>query len=142
MNAYSYLVEQGISGNPEELPAEELHNQAWNIVQPLFEQDQRERARQYHHLKGTKRASSQLEGVVRAAYYGQVESLFVALGLQQWGSFDRDTGEARLHEEREPDDQDLSDFAALHTLLNGGTVYAVEQEEMPDPKPLAAIFRY
>jgi hypothetical protein len=34
------------------------------------------------------------------------------------------------------------DFAAIHTLLNSGTVYAVEQELVPGDAPLAAVFRY
>jgi hypothetical protein len=36
----------------------------------------------------------------------------------------------------------LLEFAAIQTLLNGGTVYAVEPEKMPDTKSLAAVFRY
>lgn len=34
------------------------------------------------------------------------------------------------------------DATAIHTLLNGGTVYAVEPEKVPDNAPLAAVFRY
>jgi len=34
------------------------------------------------------------------------------------------------------------DFAAIHTLLNGGTVYAVEPKAVPGDAPLAAVFRY
>jgi hypothetical protein len=37
---------------------------------------------------------------------------------------------------------DLLDFAAAHTFLNGGTVYAVNPPEMPDDGPVAALFRY
>lgn len=34
------------------------------------------------------------------------------------------------------------DFAAIHTLLNSGTVYAVSPELVPGNIPLAAVFRY
>lgn len=34
------------------------------------------------------------------------------------------------------------DFAALHTLLNGGKVYAVEPENIPQDAALAAVLRY
>jgi hypothetical protein len=34
------------------------------------------------------------------------------------------------------------DFAALHTLLNGGTVYAVAPEQVPGNAPVAAVLRY
>jgi hypothetical protein len=47
-----------------------------------------------------------------------------------------------LHREVKPGDEDLLDFAAVHTLLNRGTVYAVELKKVPDEAPLAAVFRY
>jgi hypothetical protein len=30
----------------------------------------------------------------------------------------------------------------MQTVLNGGTVYAVRQEEMPDNTTIAAVYRY
>jgi hypothetical protein len=36
----------------------------------------------------------------------------------------------------------LLDLAAAHTLLNGGIVYAVEPEAVPDESPIAGILRY
>lgn len=47
-----------------------------------------------------------------------------------------------LHPEKEAGDEDLLDFVAAHTLLNGGTVYAVPFEEIPYSTAVAAIYRY
>jgi hypothetical protein len=47
-----------------------------------------------------------------------------------------------LHPEKEAGDKDLLDFVAAHTLLNGGTVYAVPFEEIPYSTAVAAIYRY
>jgi len=66
----------------------------------------------------------------------------VPVGQQLWGKFDPGTLSVDLHPEPEPDDEDMLDFAAIHTLLNGGTVYAVEPEQVPDAAPSAAIFRF
>lgn len=142
-NTYPHLVDEGIEGNPEELSADELHEQAWAIVHPLFLSAQKEAA-QYRQLAGvgSEQASSDLKEVVPAAYHGRVETLFVAVGLQQWGTFDPDTNAVHLHERAEPGDEDLLDLAAVHTLLNGGTVYALEPEKVPDEAPLAAVLRY
>jgi hypothetical protein len=68
--------------------------------------------------------------------------LFVAVGLQRWGTFEPETNTVHVHEEAEPGDEDLLDFAAVQTLLNSGTVYAVELEKVPDEAPLAAVLRY
>lgn len=35
-NTYTHLVEEGITGNPENLKPEELHDEAMQIVEPLF----------------------------------------------------------------------------------------------------------
>jgi hypothetical protein len=143
-NTYPYLVDEGIEGNPEELSAEELHERAWAIVQPLFLAEQKEAAAQYRQLAGagSEQASNDLKEVVPAAYHGRVETLFVAVGLQQWGTFDPDTDVVQLHEETKSGDEDLLDLAAVQTLLNRGTVYAVELEKVPGEAPLAAVFRY
>lgn len=143
-NTYPYLIDEGIEGNPEELRAEELHERAWAIVQPLFLTTQEEAAARYRQLAGagSEQASNDLKEVVPAAYHGRVETLFVAVGLQQWGTFDPETKTVRVHEEAEPGDEDLLDFATVQALLNSGTVYAVEPEKVPDEAPLAALFRY
>jgi hypothetical protein len=86
--------------------------------------------------------TNKLKEVVPAAYHGRVETLFIAVGFQQWGTFDPATNTVQVHEEAEPSDEDLLDFAAAQTLLNSGTVYAIEPEKVPDETLLAAVFRY
>ena len=143
-NTYPNLVDEGIEGNPEESNAAELHERAWAIVQPIFAAEREEAVDEYQRLAGasSEQASSDLRQIVPAAYYGRVEILFVAVGAQRWGAFDPDTGTVALHEEAEPGDEDLLDLAAVHTFLNGGTVYAAEPEQIPGKAPLAAVFRY
>lgn len=143
-NTYPYLVDGGIEGNPDELCAEELHKYAWAVVHPRFLAAQKEAIEQYREFAGagSEQASNDLKQVVPAAYHGRVGTLFVAIGLQRWGRFDPGTNVVQLHEEAGPGREDLLDFAAVQTLLNGGTVYAVEPERMPDESPLAAVYRY
>ena len=141
-NTYAHLVEEGIPGNPEGLRAEELQTQGWDILAPHFRQGQEAVVATYQQYLGTGRASNNLLEIVPAAYYGRIDTLFVALGIQQWGSFAPNTQEVQLHQEPTPEDEDLLDFAALHTFLNSGTVYAVKPDEGPDGTPLAAVYRY
>jgi hypothetical protein len=141
-NTYPHLIEAGIEGNPDNLSAEELHQQAWAIVQPRFLEERIEAAKRFRQFADTDQASDDLAEVVPAAYHGRIETLFVALDLQQWGTFDPATNEVQLHQDSKPGDQDLLDSAAVQTLLNGGSVYAVEPEQMPVGASLAALFRY
>lgn len=142
VSTYSYLVNEGVAGNPERLSPEKLHGQAWNIVRPYFEKEQRDAVAQYRQTAGTDRASCDVKAIVLAAYYGKVELLFVAVGLHRWGTFEPDTNLIQLHDEAKSGDEDLLGFAAIHALLNGGSVYGVEPDRVPDDAPLAAVFRY
>jgi release factor family 7 len=141
-NSYRQLFDEGIVGNPELMTAKDLHTRAWAIVQPQFLKAQHEAAAAYERLVGLGRASGDVETVVPAAYAGQVDRLFVAVGVQCWGTFDPTTHAVQWHSEEQTGDEDLLNLAAIHTLLNGGTVYAVAPEYVPDIRPLAAIFRY
>jgi hypothetical protein len=141
-NTYAHLMEEGMEGNPEDLSAEELHRRAWAVVQPRFLEERNAASERFGHLADTDRGSDDLAETVPAAHYGRIETLFVALGRQEWGTFNPATNEVRIHREVEPGDQDLMDVAAVQTLLHGGRVFAVAPEQMPSEKPVAAIFRY
>ena len=92
---------------------------------------------------GTGRTSNDLPEVVTAAHDGRIEVLFVAIGVQIWGSFDDESRSVLVHEQQaEAGDLDLLDLCAVRTLLNRGTVYAVAPEIVPDLGPVAAVFRY
>ncbi len=141
-NTYWHLLSQGVEGNPEVLSLEELHERAWTIVQPHFQEAQLEAIAQYEQLVGTEQASHDIRTIVPAAHYGRVDTLFVAVGQQHWGTFDPQTDTIDIHGEEEPGDEDLLDLAAVQTLLHGGKVYALEPAKVPDGVPLAAVFRY
>lgn len=141
-NTYLELLEGGVTGNPEELTAEELHERAWGVVEPRFSGALREAAERYAELAGTGRTSADVREVVAAAYYGRAETLFAVSGAPQWGTFDPRIGEVDLHDEPEAGDGDLLDFAAVQTILNGGAVYVIDPREMPEGGEVACLFRY
>jgi hypothetical protein len=141
-NSYPHLLKDGIPGNPDELKPTELHARAWQIVQPIFVQAQRKAAEQYSQLAASGGSTPDVKEALLAAQHGRVNTLFVAIGIQVWGDYDPVTNRVAVHDEPEPGDQDLLDLAAAETILKGGTVFAVEPEQVPGQKPLAAIFRY
>jgi hypothetical protein len=73
--------------------------------------------------------------------------LWVPAGLQRWGKFDAGAGTVEVHENQKYGEEDLVDFAAVHTLMHGGEVFASGEGGAGGPgsltpAPLAAIFRY
>lgn len=141
---YPHLVDEGIDGNPNYVPAAVLHQQAWDLVAPRFLEAQATAAAAYQQLRGndSERASDAIEFVAPASSYGRVEILFVDRHRQQWGTIEYETGAVEVHDRRQAGDVDLLDLATVHTLTNAGTVYAVEPEEMPTDTVVAAVFRY
>ncbi|RJP23931.1 MAG: hypothetical protein C4520_05215 [Candidatus Abyssobacteria bacterium SURF_5] len=150
-NSYQYLLDDGVGGNPEILKPEELRQQAWAVVAPHFSETQAKAGERFMQELGTGHASKDIKEILRGASQGRVDTLrlwlggrweckFVPVGLQVWGVFTN--GGVHVHEKEEPGDEDLLDVAAIQTVLNGGTVYAVKPEEVPGGSPLAAIFRY
>lgn len=141
-NTYSHLLPDGITGNPETLTLEELHTQAWQIAQPYFDLTKVSTISHYEELQGSEKTANTIEKVVTAAYFQRVETLFVPIDKTVWGIFDPVRNSIQIHAQQETGDEDLLDLAALHTLTNGGTVYAVEQGDVPEHKAIAAIVRY
>lgn len=76
---------------------------------------------QYKKLAGTGRTSREIKEILPAASQGRIEKLLVADGVQVWGNFFSDQGTVEL---------------------NGGMVYTVEPEALPDDSPIVALFRY
>lgn len=141
-NSYNYLVDEGLEGNPEHLDTRELHGRAWQVVEPIFKR-KLERARElYQEALSKDQASADLKPVVRAARDGRVDTLFVARGRHQWGVFDREQNSITLHDQQQAGDEDLLDYAALQTFSTGGTVYVLEQNQMPNGDSIGAIYRY
>lgn len=142
-NTYPHLVDTILPiENVGVFKPEEMHEQVWSVVEPCYTGAQKVAIERYRELSGTGKTSTDLKETVAGAYYGRIDQLFVATGLQQWGNFDPQANELQLHSEAEPGDEDLLNAAAIQTLLNGGIVYAVESEAIPDQAPIAAIFRY
>lgn len=143
-NNYPNLMDRVITGNPDLLSADELHESAWEIVSPRFQMAHEEALAHYQQLAGqaSERVADTLEKIVPAASDGRIETLFIATGVQPWGVFDPDTNEIKLHSQMESGDEPLLDLAAVQTYLKGGTVYAVEPDKVPGGTSAAAVLRY
>lgn len=139
---YQNLVEGGVPGNPDDLSAAELHERAWQVVEPWFDLERNLAAEQFRNTVGSGRATTDIGEIMRAVTGGGVETLFVDSSSRVWGAYEPSTGTAETHPERQPGDEDLLDLAAARCFLTGGKVYPVTAGEMPADSPAAAVLRY
>ena len=142
VNSYSNLLETGITGNPENASASDLHQQAWSIIEPHLTAARQSAMDKYHSLSGTEEASNKIESIVVGAANGQIDTLFVADDAQAWGRFDRQANKVEIDSESTEDNLDLIDFAVTQTYLQNGNVYLVERSQLPEAETAIAILRY
>jgi hypothetical protein len=130
--------------NPEAVDEAELHGLAWEAVRPHFAGRRQEALDQINALigSGSSKATLKPEEIVKSARYGRVDTLFVAAGEHLWGRFDEAHDQVVAHGSAAGDDEDLIDYAAAKTLLQGGRVELLPKGELPRNGLMAAILRY
>jgi hypothetical protein len=141
-NTYHKLAADNLSGNPEEISVPELHESAWGLVQPIFKKERMEATARYNDLSATDKTTTETGEAVIGAVHGRVDALFVDVGMEIWGEFDAEQIKVDIHPRREPCDTDLTNLAAIHTLLNGGIVFPLSSVDEQIQTPIQAIFRY
>ena len=142
INTYPHLLEAGISGSPDRASSEELHTRAWSLVEPLFARDRDDAVAAYRRALGTGRATDSLKEVLTAAEAGRVDVLFVPTGTHVLSATQGSINVAHADGGQAFGGPDLIEQAVVRTMLNGGIVYAVPDDEMPNRAPVAALFRY
>jgi hypothetical protein len=139
VNSYPHLLEQGVDGSPDGLTAQELHRQAWSVVEPRVRDSHRPAVQRYHDLRGTGWTVGTAEETHAAATAGQVDTLLVneeaclpsaALDGDPVISLHPGSATQRL------------EHAVVAVLARGGAVVVVPAADMPEPAHMAAIVRY
>lgn len=139
---YQGLADKPLEGNPESLRDEKLQEMAWKKVEPMFQKEKNRALARYHELCGTGKTSTDLEEVALGARNGRVEILFVATGVRLHGTIDHTNNSLKLNTGSESAGEDILDYAACQTYLQGGSVYPVSPPEVPGEHHIAAVFRY
>lgn len=140
-NSYAHLSEMEVGGEADRLTPKELLQKAMPLIKPVFRAKREDALQYYRDNFKTGLATNDLPKIFKAAGDGRIETLFVPVGRQKWGKFDRQTGELEIHRRVEPGDKDLLCVASTRTLLKGGEVFVVLPEQMPDESAIAAVLR-
>ncbi|HZX10565.1 MAG TPA: hypothetical protein VFG01_06410, partial [Acidobacteriota bacterium] len=130
-NSYGNVLDEAVTGNPDEWSSEELHKKAWSVVESHFKQEQEKAVKQFQDLFHTEKTSQDIKKVLPAAQQGRVGFLFLDVADQKWGTFSPDKNQVKIEKERKPGLEELIDLSAVKTLSNGGIVYAMKREDMP-----------
>ena len=142
-NTYPNLLDEGITKKVDQMAEEAIHELSWAVVKSKFASDVGQAVQTYHQLAAkNKDTANTIEEIVPAAYHQRVHTLFAAKNTHVWGKFDPQKDQILKEADPTANNDDLINFAALHTLINGGDVYILPEDSMPNASTIAAILRY
>lgn len=143
VNTYPNLHPDYISGDPEFKNTNEMHKQAWSLIQDLQSKMRDQKADRYEDLIHTAKTSHQISEIVPAAVHGKIDTLFVSKNEEVYGTFNPNKDCVIIDSEKTAGNLSLPNLAAMNTFLKGGTVFSMEADKMPFKKrPLNALLRY
>ncbi|MBC8767336.1 hypothetical protein H4O18_04965 [Arenibacter sp. BSSL-BM3] len=143
VNTYKYLLADHISFDPTETDESKLRELAWKKLSPVFDKERLEKIEIFKKFDGTSRTSSDIEQIIPAAILGKIDSLFIQKNEDIWGIYEPEKDLVRVDKELLPSNVSLLNRAAMKTFLNGGKVYLLEKEDMPNPfSKINALYRY
>ena len=142
-NTYQNLYEEAVPGNPADSDLLGLHAKAWATIEPLFESQKRTKLKVFEEHNQTEKTSSAIHDILPAIHQGKVDTLFLETGTEVWGKYDETNMNVDLEDAQNEDNTSLSNWAAKKVLGQGGMVFLVNGEQLPQKgSKMHAIYRY
>jgi hypothetical protein len=137
----SWLLPDAVTGNPDSLGEQVLHERSWAIAAREFGKPASETVSAVREAWATQRVVTDPQQILDAAAAGRVDSLLLAESAGWW-SHKQGASEIAVHEGHPEGDEDLLERAALDTLANGGDVFTIQGASMPHDSRVVALLRY
>lgn len=142
-NTYQHLFPKHLSVHPSSMDLMLLHEKTWDILKSHFDRPRRDSLAQYAQFRDTDRTSADIRQIVPAALAGKVDTLFLQNRTDIWGLYNPANGEVEVHTEYQAPNVSLMNLVAVQVFLNGGNVYLLEPQDMPDDtSKINALYRY
>ena len=137
-----FLIAEGLEINPDALSLEELCQQIWQKVGPLYLERLADLVERYQAARSQQLGSDDLVQVAQAAIAGRVATLLVEADRQVPGRIDAATGQIKMGDLSNPEIDDILDDLAEMVLRLKGEVIVVPAERMPATTGVAATYRF
>ncbi len=141
INTYPVLVESALGGVVARGSAVTLARAALQAAETVLAAPEIHARERFDALRTTARASVSTPAIVRAAYQGKVDTLFLSRSLDTWGRFDSLKLTVNRDETQDSGGESMHSLAAEHTLLHSGNVFVLDADRMPNNAVMAAVLR-
>ncbi len=136
------LAEKAVTGNPDHWKPEQIHAEAWAIVEPGFHRSRESAWKRYQDSAHSETATDDVETIIQAACMEQIDTLLVAEHAELWGVVDPQTGAVVPSRTDAANAEELINLAVVQTLIHGGTVYCFPRDQCGAQRVAAAMLRY
>ena len=137
-----YLVEEGIETSYESLDLNQLARLSWELMAPRSLAKTLATVERYKIAKANHTGSDDVEEVVRAAYEGRVDTIFIEANKSIPGRFDVLSESMECGSADDFDCGDIIDAIVKAVMKNNGEVIVLPEEKMPSDTGVASIFRF
>jgi hypothetical protein len=142
-NTYPNLVDEGITRKVDQLSTEELHRLSWQLVEKKYKKDIEKALDIYHQIEAKNGETAvDIDNIITAAYFQRIHTLFAAEDVSIWGTFNSEENKVKIEGEQSFKNEELINFAASHTFINGGQVFIIPKDKIPGDSNMAAILHY
>jgi hypothetical protein len=142
VSQYKNIQDEALIGSYEHEPLHPLFEKAREKMNSFFSKRGKQALESYRNHSATSLVSSQPSEIIPAAHYGRIAHLFVQPNEHIWGTFNETENHLELNDTARPGDECLLNKSIIKTMLTGGEVFFIKQEEMPAHTKMAALMRY
>ncbi|HET8753230.1 MAG TPA: hypothetical protein VFM59_02635 [Salinimicrobium sp.] len=142
-NTYKNLYPESLPGNPQDYPNMlAFHAATVQLLEAHFEKEKETKMKQFLELN-PERTSTAVSEIIPAIYEGKVDTLFLQNREDIWGNYDENMASVEVNENENSENISLMNLAAVKVMEQGGNVYLIEDEFMPEKSSkMNAVFRY
>ena len=137
-----HLYEKAIRKDYRELSAEEIREEAWNVVEPYYLGKTEELVERYNFGRSKFLGSDDVAEIARASVENRIDALMVESGKIIPGIVNKKTGEIESGDMHHPMIGDLLNSITQIVVRNKGEVVVLPKERMPSETGLAAVYRF
>ncbi|HLN22239.1 MAG TPA: hypothetical protein VK213_14185 [Bacteroidales bacterium] len=132
-----------ISSNPADLDNLQLHEKACMLLEQYFNSDLSTSRERFLIGLDKGKSSTELKEIVMSAVHGKIDTLFIEKNSDAYGIYDPANGNVYIQEEHTLSNVSLMNLTAKKVFEQGGIVYLLERNEMPDgSSDMNALYRY
>lgn len=144
VNTHSNLMKDNLKVNFSDTDIFDVHELAWEMMAPVFDKSRKDKTARFLEDQGTGKTAIGMDKILPAAFNGKIDALFCENKADVFGNYKEVNNTITVTQDEESDNAiSLMNLAAIKTFLNGGEVYLLDKEDMPNPNSrLNALYRY